>query len=49
MFEYYGNIQVHVYCPGLKADGPLGSILFSQSLICSPTVLESSMLHAKFR
>ena len=35
MFEYYGNI--HVYCPGVGADEPLGSIFFSESLIFSPT------------
>ena len=29
MFEYYCN--VHVYCPGLGADEPLGSDLFSES------------------
>ena len=26
MFEYYGNVQV--YCPGVGADEPLGSIFF---------------------
>ena len=26
IFEYYGNI--HVYCPGVGADQPLGSIFF---------------------
>ena len=26
MFEYYGNI--HVYCPGVGADEPLGSNFF---------------------
>ena len=26
MFEYYGNI--HVYCPGVGADEPLGSTFF---------------------
>ena len=35
MFEYYGNI--HVYCPGVGAYEPLGSIFFSESLIFSPT------------
>ena len=35
MFEYYGNI--HVYCPGVGADEPLGSNFFSESLIFSPT------------
>ena len=35
MFEYYGNI--HVYCPGLGAYEPLGPIVFSESLIFSPT------------
>ena len=34
MFEYYGDI--HVYCPGVGAYEPLGSILFSESLIFSP-------------
>ena len=34
MFEYYGNVQV--YCPGVGADEPLGSI-FSESSIFSPT------------
>ena len=34
MFEYYGDI--HVYCPGVGAYEPLGSI-FSESLIFSPT------------
>ena len=29
IFEYYGSI--HVYCPGVGADLPLGSILFSES------------------
>ena len=27
IFEYYGNIHVHVYCPGVGTDQPLGSIL----------------------
>ena len=36
MFEYYGNI--HVFCPGVGAHESLGSILFSESLIFSPTV-----------
>ena len=35
MFEYYGDI--HVYCPGVGADEPLGSNFFSESLIFSPT------------
>ena len=35
MFEYYGNI--HVYCPRVGADEPLGSIFFSESLLFSPT------------
>ena len=26
MFEYYGN--KHVYCPGVGADEPVGSIFF---------------------
>ena len=30
MFEYYGDI--HVYCPGMGAYGPLGSNVFSESL-----------------
>ena len=34
MFEYYGNI--HVYCPGVGADEPLGSNFF-QNQIFSPT------------
>ena len=34
MFEYYGDI--HVYCPGVGAYEPPGSI-FSESLIFSPT------------
>ena len=34
IFEYYGNI--HIYCPGVGADEPLGSI-FLESLIFSPT------------
>ena len=33
MFEYYGNI--HVYCPEVGADEPLGYNLFSESLIFS--------------
>ena len=32
IFEYYGNIHVRVYCPGLGADEPLGSF-FSESLM----------------
>ena len=35
MFAYYGNI--HVYCPVLGAYEPLGPIVFSESLIFSPT------------
>ena len=30
MFEYHGNI--HVYCPGVGADEPLGSIFFQNHL-----------------
>ena len=34
-FKYYGNI--HIYCPGKGVDDPLRSLLFSESLIFSPT------------
>ena len=34
MFEYYGN--THVYCPWVGANEPLGSNVFSESLIFSP-------------
>ena len=37
MFEYYGNIHVHVYCPGVGAFELLGTNLLSESLIFSPT------------
>ena len=37
IFEYYGHIHVHVYCPGAGTDQPLGSI-FSESYIFSPFV-----------
>ena len=55
MFEYYGNI--HVYCPGVGAYEPLGSIFFFRKIgqghrkvmiYIHIVVLESSMLHAKF-
>ena len=28
IFEYFGNIHVHVYCPGVRADLPMGYIYF---------------------
>ena len=28
MFEYYGNIYMYVYCPGVGAYEPLGPIFF---------------------
>ena len=34
MFEYYGNI--HVLCPRVGANEPMGSKFFSESLIFSP-------------
>ena len=34
IFEYYCNI--HVYCPGVGADHPLGSKFFSESHIFGP-------------
>ena len=45
MFEYYGNI--HVYCPGVGADEPLGSNFFSESLIFSPTAHFLKDFHLK--
>ena len=44
-FEYYGDI--HVYCPGVGAYEPLGSIFFSESLIFSPTAHFLQDLHFK--
>ena len=35
MLEYYGII--HVYCPGVGTDEPLGPIFFKELLIFSPT------------
>ena len=37
MFEYYGNIHIHVYCTEVGANEALESILCSESLIFSPT------------
>ena len=34
-FEY--SEDIHVYCPGVGAHEPLGSIFFTESLIFSPT------------
>ena len=45
MFEYYGNI--HVYCPGVWTYEPLGPILFSESLIFSPTTHFLQDFHLK--
>ena len=45
MFEYYGDI--HVYCPGVGAYEPLGSIFFSESLIFSPTAHFLQDVHFK--
>ena len=45
MFEYYGNIPV--YYPGVWAYEPLGPILFSESLIFSPTTHFLSDFHLK--
>ena len=45
IFEYYGNI--HVYCPGVGAYVPLGPILFSESLIFSPSANFLSDFHLK--
>ena len=56
MFEYYGNI--HVYCPGVGADEPLGTYVDLAvkkgqghqrvMIYMHIVVLQPSMLHAKF-
>ena len=35
IFEHYGHL--HVLCPEVGADEPMGSIFFPESLIFSPT------------
>ena len=45
MFEYYGDI--HVYCPGVGAYEPLGSI-FLESFIISPTAHFQQDFHFKW-
>ena len=45
MFEYYSDI--HVYCPGMGAYGPLGFI-FSESLIFRSTAYFLQDFHFKW-
>ena len=45
MFEYYGNI--HVCCPGVGANEPLGPFFFSESLIFSHTTHILQDFHLK--
>ena len=45
MFEYYGNI--HVYCPGVGVNEPLGPFFFSESLIFSHTTHFLQDFHLK--
>ena len=46
MFEYFGNIHVHVYYPGVGAYEPLGRF-FSESLIFTLTAHFMQDFHLK--